>query len=162
MKIEIDNDSLNASDSEIVGLLNKAYVEGGFTTPQRAAEIFVPASVRARGTLISARTSAGLFVGMIIVVRPDAPARRMAAPDEAEIHLLAVDPMYRRLGLGRLLMSAALDAIDSMGFRKVVLWTQPSMIAAHRLYESMGFVRIAPRDPVFDDIYFLAYEKFLE
>ncbi len=159
MSFPIDNNPMKVSDLEIVGLLTRAYVGGGFTTARRAAEIFAPASVRSRGELISVRTSEGLFAGMVIVVGPDAPARRMAGPDEAEIHLLAVDPLYRRAGLGRLLMSTALDSICQAGLRKVVLWTQPSMKAAHRLYESMGFVRAASRDPIFDEIHFLAYEQ---
>ncbi len=149
----------SVSDSEITILLSKAYVEGGFTTPERAANAFIPSAVRTRGELISARTPEGIFAGMVIIVRPDAPARRMAESDEAEIHLLGVDPQFQGQGLGRLLMTKALDSIAKMGFQKTVLWTQPTMIPAHRLYESMGFVRANARDPVFDEIYFLAYVK---
>ncbi len=57
----------------------------------------------------------------------------MAEPDEAEIHLLAVDPQYQGIGLGRLLMTKALESIKDMGLRKTVLWTQTTMIPAHRL-----------------------------
>ena len=159
MEFLIEEHAENISDSEIKKLLTDAYVGGGFTTLERAAIIFVPSAVRNRGKMFVARTTDGVFVGMVIAVRPDAPARRMAEPDEAEIHLLAVDSMYRGNGLGRVLMSKALESIRDMGFNKTVLWTQPQMIPAHRLYESMGFVRAHWRDPVLDGISFFAYEK---
>ncbi|XZE56617.1 GNAT family N-acetyltransferase [Planctomycetaceae bacterium SH139] len=158
MEYLIEEHAENISDFEINKLLTNAYVGGGFTTPERAAIIFVSSAVRRRGKMIVARTADGVFVGMVIAVRPDAPARRMAEPDEAEIHLLAVDTLYRGNGLGRVLMSKALETIRDMGFNKAVLWTQPQMIPAHRLYESMGFVRAHWRDPVFDGIYFFAYQ----
>lgn len=158
-EFHFESDPFNISDSEIAVLLNRAYVEGGFTTPERAANTFVPSAVRKRGETIFLRTSEGALAGMVIVVRPDAPARRMAEPDEAEIHLLAVDPQYQGNGLGRSLMTKALELIKDMGFHKTVLWTQPTMIPAHRLYESLGFTRAAARDPVFDGVYFLAYVK---
>ncbi len=158
-EFHIESNPSSVSDSEITVLLNRAYVEGGFTSPDRAASKFVPSAVRKRGETICARTSEGALAGMVIVVRPDAPARRMAEPDEAEIHLLAVDPQYQGIGLGRLLMTKALESIKDMGLRKTVLWTQPTMIPAHRLYESLGFTRAAARDPVFDEVHFLAYVK---
>ncbi|MEZ6094417.1 MAG: GNAT family N-acetyltransferase [Pirellulaceae bacterium] len=109
--------------------------------------------------MIIARTTDGVLAGMVMVVRPDSPARRMAETDEAEIHLLAVDSIYRGQGLGRMLMARALETIRDMGFEKVVLWTQPTMLPAHRLYESLGFVRAHWRDPVLDEVEFFAYEK---
>lgn len=162
MGFYMDQHPEHCSDSEINKLLVDAYVGGGFTSPERAAILFVPSAVRNRGKLFVARTTEGVFAGMVIVVRPDAPARRIAEPDEAEIHLLAVDSRYRGNGLGRLLMSTALDSIRNMGFHKSVLWTQPTMVAAHRLYESMGFVRAHGRDPELDGIGFYAYEIKLE
>lgn len=157
----IESNSNKVSDTEITRLLTDTYVGGGYSTPERGAEFFVATKVRSRGELISATTQDGIFVGMVIVVRPDAPAKRIAEPDEAEIHLLGVDPNYRRHGIGRLLMTKAIDSILGMGFRKVILWTQPSMKEAHRLYESMGFVRAKSRDPMLDGIDFLAYVKSL-
>lgn len=161
MSFYIDEHPESCSDSEINHLLVDAYVGGGFTSPERAAIVFAPSAVRLRGKLITARTTEGLLAGMVIVVRPDAPARRIAEPDEAEIHLLAVDPRFQGKGLGRLLMSTALQSIRSMGFNKSVLWTQPTMTPAHRLYESLGFVRAHSRDPILDGISFFAYEKKL-
>jgi ribosomal protein S18 acetylase RimI-like enzyme len=96
---------------------------------------------------------------MVIVVTPDSPARRLANADEAELHLLAVDDAYRGVGLGRALVSAAIEVAKELGFRKIVLWTQPSMTAAQKLYESTGFVRADHRDPTINGMRFLAYES---
>lgn len=158
-RFHVEDSPSCVSDPEITTLLGRAYVDGGFTSPERAATTFAPSAVRQRGELIGARTPEGIFAGMVIVVRPDAPARRLAEVDEAEIHLLGVDPRFQGQGLGRLLMAKALERIKEMGFHRTVLWTQPTMIPAHRLYESMGFVRAIARDPVFDGICFLAYVK---
>ena len=152
-------DSSAAVDPEIGDLLTRVYVEEGYTTRERSATLFAPRAVCSRGQVICARAQAGgALAGIVIVVRPDAPARRMARADETEMHLLAVDPAYRGLGLGRTLVGAAAEYAHELGFRKIVLWTQPSMTAARKLYESAGFARAARRDPVFDGVQFLAYE----
>ena len=161
MQFRIDSaDSLKVADAEIGDLLNKAYVGGGFTSPERGEVIFAPPAVRGRGHLICARPQgAEKLAGMVIVVTPDSPARRIANADEAELHLLAVDDECRRLGLGGALVKAAIDVTKELGFRKMVLWTQPSMTAAQKLYESAGFVRAVHRDPTINGMRFLAYEK---
>jgi ribosomal protein S18 acetylase RimI-like enzyme len=56
-------------------------------------------------------------------------------------------------------MTAALESIHAQGLRSAVLWTQSTMVVAQRLYESTGFVRNVSRDPIFDGVPFLAYEK---
>lgn len=153
-------DALNVADSEIGDLLRRVYVDGGFTTPERGASLFSPSAVRSRGRLICARPQGSeKLAGMVIVVTPDSPARRLASSDEAELHLLAVDSAYRGLGLGHTLVSAAIAVAGELGFRGAILWTQPTMTAAQRLYEAAGFVRVAHRDPTFNGIQFLAYEK---
>lgn len=159
-KFQIQNSPESLADADLVTLLTQAYVGGGFTTPERAATIFKPSEVRSRGNLICARTREDdSLAGMVIVVLPDYPARRMAESDEAELHLLAVAPQCRGLGLGRLLVSTALETINEHGLRRAILWTQPAMIVAQRLYEDLGFVRAPGRDPTFDGMKFFAYEK---
>jgi len=153
-------DSGKVADSELVDLLTSAYVGGGFTSPERATSLFAPKAIRSRGQMIFARTQTEhSLAGMVIVVLPHFPARRIAEVDEAELHLLAVAPLHHGRGLGRALIDSALESIHAQGFRKTVLWTQPSMVVAHRLYERTGFVRAVSRDPTMDDIEFLAYEK---
>ncbi len=149
----------NVPDNELIDILRRAFVGGGFTSAERAEQIFQPDAIKARGDLICAWTdSASKLAGIVIVVMPDSPARRLANPDEAELHLLAVDPVHHGLGLGRALVSRALDLIESRGLRNTVLWTQPKMLAAQKLYENLGFIRNSTRDPTFEDTQFLVYE----
>lgn len=161
MMFRIESNADHVQDVEILQLLTEVYVHGAYTTPERAAEIFRPEAIRGRGELITACDGEGALVGMVIVVRPDAPARRMAEPNEAEIHLLAVATHCRRLGLGRQLMEKSLEVVCGMGFARACLWTQPTMLPAHRLYESLGFERTPNRDRLLDGISFLTYLKSL-
>lgn len=136
-------DRLNITDKEISELLTQVYVTSGFTTPQEAALLFEPSSVRRRGVLLAARENRDSdFAGMVIIVPPDSPARRLTDIPGAELHLLGVKTEYRRNGLGRLLIEAAIDLASLMECRKISLWTQTSMTSAQRLYESVGFVHI--------------------
>ena len=153
-------DSLKVADTEIGDLLGKSYVEAGFTSPERAEAIFEPTAVRGRGHLICARPQGNeSLAGMVIVVTPDSPARRIANADEIELHLLAVDSEYRGLGLGRDLVETAIGMANGLGYRKMILWTQPAMTVAQKLYESAGFGRTVSRDPTINGLKFMAYEK---
>ena len=62
----------------------------------------------------------------------------------AEMKRLFVRPTHRRLGLGRLLTEAILDAARSAGYSCVLLDTLDDMESARALYEDLGFVEIPP------------------
>ncbi|MGW7268326.1 GNAT family N-acetyltransferase [Streptomyces sp. NPDC054842] len=90
----------------------------------------------------------------------------LARPGEAEIRMLAVAPPARGRGAGEALVRACVDrARATPGCVRVVLSTQRTMRAAHRIYERFGFVRTPERDwnpvPELDDILLLAYELTL-
>lgn len=163
MDFNIDTaDSLQISDQEISTLLLQVYVEGGFVTPELATTLFQASAVRNRGKLIAARDKqAFILAGLVIIVYPDSPAHRLAQGDETEMHLLGVKTEYRGSGLGRLLVNAAIDDVRKSGYSKMLLATQPTMHAAHRLYESTGFVRAPDRDFHRSDREFWAYEIVL-
>jgi ribosomal protein S18 acetylase RimI-like enzyme len=82
----------------------------------------------------------------VTLVAPSSPARRLAAPEEFELHLLCVRPDARRRGIGEALVRNALQRAQAEGARGVVLWTQPTMEAAQRLYRRCGFERDASAD----------------
>ncbi|HET9931918.1 MAG TPA: GNAT family N-acetyltransferase [Polyangiaceae bacterium] len=133
-------------DVELESLLRRVYVDGGFTDPAVAEQALKPNAVRRRGELLAAVTDDGSVAGIVIAVLPGSPARRIASESEAEMHLLAVLPEYRGLGIGSRLVEAAVGRAKAAGLTKMVLWTQPSMLEAQRLYVAHGFVRRAERD----------------
>ena len=144
MDFEIATDDLlNIDDIELSELLTQVYVAGGFTEPDEAVSLFEPSAVRKRGMLIAARENLHLsLAGIVILVPPDSPARRLAQGNEAEMHLLGVKPGCRQHGLGRILVESAIGRAKHNGYSKIILWTQFSMKSAQRLYESTGFIHV--------------------
>ena len=134
------------ADAALEALLHESYVGGGFTSSEVAATMLRAAAVRSRGTVLVAHDDAGTLLGTLTLVNPDSPARRLATTAERELHLLCVQPGVRRSGVGRALIREALARAHADGASGVVLWTQPTMHAAQRLYERCGF----RRDPAAD------------
>jgi len=83
---------------------------------------------------------------MVILVYPNTNAARFSQDKETEMHLLAVKPQYRGSGPGKFLANTIINDAKQSGYSKMLLFTQPSMNIAHRLYESLGFVRNYSRD----------------
>ena len=68
---------------------------------------------------------------------------RATADGAAEMKRLWVRPIGRRLGAGRLLARAAVEAAREAGYARMVLDTFPDqMIAANKLYAELGFAEI--------------------
>jgi ribosomal-protein-alanine N-acetyltransferase len=65
--------------------------------------------------------------------------------DEMHVHNLAVEPAWRRRGLGRLLMGFALDWGRRRGARRAFLEVRPTNAAALALYGSLGFRTVSLR-----------------
>ena len=88
-------------------------------------------------SLLVAVDETGAITGYVLGGRGEA--------DEGWILSLAVAPQARRLGLGRRLTEAAMDALGAQGCRRVRLTVEPAG-AAQALYESLGFVEVG-REP---------------
>ena len=113
------------TDVELESLLYRVYVNEGFTSRESAATTLSAKSVRRRGELLVAVTSPDSIVaGTAILVGPDSLARRLAKGEsEAELHLLAVLPEFRRHGVGRRLVASVFDRARNQGIARVLLWT---------------------------------------
>lgn len=71
----------------------------------------------------------------------------IAVEGELEFRMLAVDPTLQRGGVGRALVERVVEHARSLpGIEAVSLTSGTDMVRAHRLYESMGFVRVPERD----------------
>ena len=69
---------------------------------------------------------------------------RVWGEGDAEIRRLYVRPAYRRRGLARALVRAAVEEAARLGYRRVVLMTSEDFEGAADLYEAEGFERIEP------------------
>ena len=72
------------------------------------------------------------------------PLNSVDYANAAEMKRLYVRPAFRRLGLGRELTEAVLDAARIGGYHSVLLDTLDDMESARALYEELGFEEIAP------------------
>jgi len=99
------------------------------------------------GTLLLARV--GDEVAGIVALR------RMT-PEIGEMKRLYVRPAFRGQAIGPALAEAIVESARALGYRRVRLDTVASrMESAMRLYDAMGFVRIAPyyESPIADTVF---------
>ncbi|MDX3691277.1 GNAT family N-acetyltransferase [Streptomyces europaeiscabiei] len=108
----------------------------------------------------------GRVLGGVTFVPAGGPMADIAAAGEAEIRMLAVAREARGRGVGEALVRACVERARTVeGCVRVVLSTQRTMHAAHRIYERLGFTRTPERDwnplPDVFDISLITYELTL-
>ena len=89
-----------------------------------------------RGRLLLARVD-GEVAGCIALRPTDAAGA-------CEMKRLFVRPNFRGSGAGRALVNALMKEAAAAGYRRMVLDTLPSMVAAQKLYRELGFAVVAP------------------
>ncbi|MEO8591481.1 MAG: GNAT family N-acetyltransferase [Flavobacteriales bacterium] len=127
-------------------LLRRVYVGEGYTDADRAAQFQSRERMGPAGVFLLAVDDAGDVKGAVLFLHEGSGLQQIAIAGEREFRMLAVDPEARGAGVGEMLVQACIAlarADDALG---LVLWTQPTMPTAQRLYERLGFVRDPDRD----------------
>jgi ribosomal protein S18 acetylase RimI-like enzyme len=88
----------------------------------------------------------GTILGTVTLERWHKHSELANGPAEAEIRALAVAPWAQGRGVGRELVRTVIERATEWRAERLLLLTQPSMHAAHHLYEQAGFVRVPERD----------------
>jgi ribosomal protein S18 acetylase RimI-like enzyme len=127
-------------------LLRSVFVDEGFTEAYLADQTFVRSLIEGEGEFLAAVDSDGTILGAVLLPNQQSALRQIARADEAEFRLLGVSGAARGRGIGRRLVEECLRRAQGLHIGAMVLSTQPSMLAAHHLYESLGFRRQPERD----------------
>jgi len=137
-------------DYEVVGALTvRAYLdEGHLPTDAEYAGTLADARARAEQAelWVAVNDADGRVVGSVTFAAPGSDFHEIAAADEGDVRMLAVDGTARGRGIGDALMLRCVERARDLGLSALALSTQPSMRAAHRIYERMGFERVPQRD----------------
>ncbi|MFG2581859.1 GNAT family N-acetyltransferase [Streptomyces malaysiensis] len=96
--------------------------------------------------LVAADAASDEVLGAVAFAEYGGAYAELARPGEGEFRMLAVRPESRRRGAAEALVRACLDRARALGLKRIVISSQRSMTAAHRLYERLGFVRAPERD----------------
>lgn len=133
-----------------LGLNRSVFLGEGFGSAQRIEQNGRREVIEPAGTMLVAVESGagGQVLGAVVLAHRGGPLALTAREGEAEIRMLAVDPQARGRGVGEALVRECLNraALPPLSAHTMVLHTQPLMLAAQRLYERLGFVRVPERD----------------
>ncbi len=105
---------------------------------EKDADLFdIEASYLAPGGMFEvAETADGALVGTVGFIPIDEGV--------CELRKMYLIPTARGCGLGRLLLTRAIDQARAAGFRRMVLETHSALTNAQRLYIRNGFIPVAP------------------
>ncbi|MQA78552.1 MAG: GNAT family N-acetyltransferase [Streptosporangiales bacterium] len=134
--------------AEVGDLTARVYIDAGFMgadTPY-VADLRDAAGRGRDAVLLVAVDAHDRLVGSVTYATHGDAYAELAGPGEAEFRMLVVDSSARKLGTGTALVRACLDLARRDGCATMRLSTSPEMVAAHRLYERLGFRRTPERD----------------
>ena len=139
----------------------RAYRDLGSVSDRYAAQLRDVAGRAETAHVLAAIDHTGPL-GCVTVILDASPLREISGPEEGEFRMLAVDPGAQGQGLGEALVQASIDVICAADRKRVVISSAADMVAAHRLYERLGFTRAPQRDwrPV-PDVELRVYELAL-
>jgi ribosomal protein S18 acetylase RimI-like enzyme len=154
-------DALPSEHAALGELCVRAYRALGSVSDRYAAALRDVAG-RARSARVLVAADGGALLGCVTLILADGPLREISSPHEGEFRMLAVDPAAQGRGVGEALVRACVDEVRHAGRTRVVISSAGDMLAAHRLYERLGFTRAPARDwwPI-PDVQLRVYELAL-
>lgn len=151
---ELDTSDWAAGDQ----ILREVYV-GEKYVEATSGEHLTISSKADGGRWLGAFTPDRALFGIVLLTEFGTDAAVVAEPGGAEIRLLAVTKKGRRSGIGRALLIEAEKIAASTGCKVMTFSTQSTMGAAHRLYVSLGYERVAAMDYVLGERQFIVFRK---
>lgn len=137
---------------QALALIASVFVGEGFVSRERNDRGCRREVLESGGTVLTAfeASDSSRVLGVVVLAHKGGPLNLLAVDGEAEFRMLAVDPKGRGRGVGESLVLACIErgSRPPQSARAIVLWTQPTMQAAQRLYERLGFIRVPERDAV--------------
>lgn len=127
-------------------VLHAVYAGEAYASRARVQENMTRAKLDGQGAFLVAVDEVDRLLGATLLLTPGSPLHQVAEAGEKEFRMLAVAKEARGRGAGEALVQACIDRAQAAKASGLVLWTQPSMLAAHRLYERLGFERVPERD----------------
>ncbi|MGH7686165.1 MAG: GNAT family N-acetyltransferase [Candidatus Dormibacteria bacterium] len=137
----------------------REFIPPGVTVWHAYLELIADVAGRAGKTTVLVALVDGAIAGTATVEldqRVEPAWRDPVASDQAHLRMLGVDPAYRRRGVARALMQAVIELARAHNRTRLTLETTPQMLAAQRMYESMGFE--ARGREAFEGMHLLNYE----
>lgn len=131
-----------------VGALTLAVYRDERLAPEDYSASLADAQNRARHTdILVAVDQQDRLLGAVALVLNGGPYAELAVSHEdAEFRMLAVSAAARGEGVGTALIEECLVRAQVAGKRRMVISSGDNMIAAHRRYESLGFLRAPELD----------------
>ena len=136
--------AVQQSDYETVGALTLRAYQGlaGFTNTGGYEDELTDVASRVRDAEVFVALLDDEIVGGITFVADSTSVlSEWDDADAAGIRMLAIVPDHQGKGLGRALTAFTIDRARGLGKTRLLLHSTDFMHSAHRLYESMGFVR---------------------
>jgi len=137
------------SEYDVVGDLTvAAYAADGLLDgTDDYADTLRDAAARAADAELWVAANATGVLGSVTYCPPGSRYCELATePDQGEFRMLAVAPAARRGGIGRVLVEHCVARSRALGHRELLLSSSSQMLAAHRLYAALGFVRVPALD----------------
>jgi ribosomal protein S18 acetylase RimI-like enzyme len=123
-----------------------AYQAGGHLSPSSQYAATLAALGTADDGQVLVAVQDDQILGTIMLQPWPHAGEVVTEPEEAEIRALAVATDGQGKGIGRALLQAVIGRAVRDGIARLVLLTQPDMLAAQNLYQHAGFRRLPERD----------------